>query len=73
MPEYKPNQCPECGCEEFVAIQRFLCTYIFEEHGFDDHMESPEYIEQLPEMECKACVVKINESESEKQGKIILA
>ena len=72
MSKFKNNQCPECGNTEFEQMEKHFRTYVFTKHGFDDEMGTSEFISSLPGMECSDCEAKIDEFESEKQGKIVL-
>lgn len=79
MAEYKSNQCPDCGCGQFEQkhIRRVLISF---ETVKGDYGEPLNYF-GLPynfaehkhgKLRCENCRNPINESESIKQGKIVL-
>lgn len=75
MAKYKSNQCPDCGCEKFMQPEEWWCTYTFNKKYkyFNDQRTATQYIKSIGKKSCDDCTSFINELESNKQGRIILA
>lgn len=71
MPEYKSNQCPDCGCEEFIQEETITEEYRFMEGGLLPHKTHHGECVDSP-MICFGCEKEIDEFETSEQGKIVL-
>lgn len=73
MPEYKPDQCPDCGCEEFVKTESKNRTFTFDNSQYGYRFDQTDCISKYETMNCLNCDAEIDEYESIEQGKIVLA
>ncbi len=70
MTKYKSNQCPNCGCYKFERDKRSVLTFHFIHDAF---IVQQDLLREYGLVHCVNCAVNINNPESIKQCKVVLA
>lgn len=73
MPEYEDHQCPKCGCEEFIQKEQYELVFNYKSNSSGFYHKCKRNPNYFGKMFCDKCKKRINESESIKQGRIVLA